>query len=403
MKRLSILAALVPMLFTSCLTHIVTVSPDVSYPETYGTYSTTVTVPRTHSVTTTRVTALNDDISLCLDLQAVAGAFAQSSSVREFERLLNNASYILTNLDLNRDGYVDYLRVLETVEGRAHVFLIQAVLAPDIYQDVATLVAEMTSPVNAYVQVIGAGYLYGPNYIIQPVFISTPAIYAHLLRNAYVPWRSPWYWGNFPTYYKRPKPVYISHYQAYVNTYMTNNRYCREVRYEDRCHYPDYDRVSRSYQRNDYGSRHPEEDFVIRNSSSARSDSGSGVTQRTASQGVSGRVENARDVRTRQQAATTTTVTTGTSRNASERQQTVREDRTTVSSRVNSSGSSATKISTTKSGETTTTKRETSSITKRETSTDRRDTSSSRTSSTATSGRSGSDRGSAGGTGAGRR
>lgn len=39
--------------------------------------------------------------------------------MEEFEYLLNDASYMLSNLDLNGDGYVDYLRVMETIKGRA--------------------------------------------------------------------------------------------------------------------------------------------------------------------------------------------------------------------------------------------------------------------------------------------
>lgn len=35
---------------------------------------------------------------------------------------------MISNLDLNQDGYVDYLRVVETVEGNTHVFVIEAVL-----------------------------------------------------------------------------------------------------------------------------------------------------------------------------------------------------------------------------------------------------------------------------------
>ena len=312
MRRTICFTALLPLLLCSCLTRIVTVSPNAG---NIGTYSTSVSVPKTHTVTTTtRVIAADDDISLCLDLQAVGAAFAQSATIQEFERLLNNASYMLSNLDLNRDGYIDYLRVLETVEGRAHVFVIQAVLAPNVYQDVATLVAEVTSVTSAYVQVIGAPYIYGPNFIVRPVFIAVPSIYAHLFRPAYQPWRSPWYWDHFPTYYKRPAPVFVSHYQAYVNTYMSNHNYCREVRYENSYHYADYDRVSRTIQRNDYEQRYPERSFTSRNGGSSASAS----TRAQITPSSSQRVQNARDVRERQDAETVTT-TTSTKRSSSTR------------------------------------------------------------------------------------
>ena len=293
MKRSLTLLAILPMILSACgLTRIVTVSPD------YGsrtTYSTVVTVPRTHTTTTTtRVYAADNDISLYLDLQAVGAAFAQSNTVQEFESLLNNASYMLSNLDLNGDGYVDYLRVLETLEGRTHVFLIQAVLGHNIYQDVATLVAELPSIQTACVQIIGSPYLYGPNYIIQPVYYTRPLIYTHLMRVGYTVWRSPWHWDYFPTYYRHPAPILLSHYHAYIDTFMTNHRYCHHFDYARTCHYPDYDRVSRPNQRNDYGSQHPERAFNVRNETLVA----------TPSAQSSGRALNALDIREQLDAST---------------------------------------------------------------------------------------------------
>lgn len=295
--KLSFLA-LLPILITACgPTRIVTVSSNAG---PVAAYSTTVTIPRTHTQTTTaRVVAASEDISLFLDLQAVGAAFAQSSTVEQFEDLLNDASYMLNNLDLNNDGYVDYLRVLETVEGHNHLFLVQAVLAKDVYQDVCTLVAEMATS-QVYVQVIGAPYIYGPNFIVEPVFYSTPLIYAHLRIAHYNPWRSPWHWDHFPPHYRHPAPVYLTHYQAYVATYMRNHRYCHEFRYAEKYHYVDYDRVTRAMQRNDYGRQHPERSF----------------TTRTANPANNTRMTNARDIYERQAASTVTSTSEPATRNS---------------------------------------------------------------------------------------
>lgn len=344
MRRLFFMAVLLPFLLCSCMTRIVTVSPDAVGTGIYNngaygnrTYSTTVTVPKKHTVTTTRVTAVNEDISLYLDLQAVAAAFAQSANIDEFERLLNNASYMLSNLDLNRDGYIDYLRVLETVEGRAHVFLIQAVLAANIFQDVATVVAEVAGTSSAYVQIIGSSYIYGPNFIVQPVYIVTPPIFAHLCRPAYQPWRSPWYWGHFPSYYKRPAPIFLNHYQAYVHTFMTNHVYCHEVTYLDKCHYPDYDRVSRPIQRNDYGQQHPEQSFTQRFADQeARTSINTGTGNAS-----SARVVNARDVIERQAASReVTTSSTRTRQTSTTTRQAVPATQTTSRSQQSAQPSS---------------------------------------------------------------
>lgn len=343
MKRHLVLLALLPLLFSSCVTRIVTVADHPVAHGTYipaplpatgivGSYTTTVTTPKTRTVTTAQVTAIGEDISLYLDLKAVAAAFAQSATVREFEMLLNDGQYMLNNLDLNGDGYVDYLRVIETLEGYNHVFLIQAVLAANVYQDVATLVAEVTSTTTAYVQVIGAPYIYGPKYIVQPVFVVTPHIYAHFLSHGYQPWKSPWYWDHFPSCYHRPAPIYLNHYQAYVRTYMSNHHYCHEVTYPDRYHYPDYDRVSRPNQRNDYGQQHPERTFTVRNANLPAA----GNT----------RAANAYDVSVRRAANTTTTTTsrqaTSSTRQASGTTSAPRQATTTATSATRQATSTST-------------------------------------------------------------
>jgi cystathionine beta-lyase family protein involved in aluminum resistance len=67
---------------------------------------------------------------------------------------LNDPELQISNLDLNNDNEVDYLRVIETVENRTHVIIIQSILDNDVYQDVATIDVEKTETIK-YVQVVG--------------------------------------------------------------------------------------------------------------------------------------------------------------------------------------------------------------------------------------------------------
>lgn len=292
--RVSILAA-VALLLTGCFpASIVTVSP---YNDYQRSYTTTVTVPRTRTVTTTtRVTPAIEDLSLYLDLQAVGSAFAQSRNIEEFESLLNNSSYIISNLDLNGDGYVDYLRVVEAVEGHNHVFIIQAVLAENVFQDIATIVVEAPASQQWHVQIIGAPFIYGPNYILDPFFVVRPPIFNHFYNFAYDYriWHSPWHWGHFPPYYKHPAPLLLGHYQAYVRTFMSNHRYCQRFDYPKERRYKELDRVAHDYMRNDYGQQHPERSFTKRTAEIPAAANGSRVT-------------NARDIQSRASAGTTTT------------------------------------------------------------------------------------------------
>jgi cystathionine beta-lyase family protein involved in aluminum resistance len=71
------------------------------------------------------VYAKNSDISDNLDLRAVASMFGESANLQDFERRLNDPKYQISNLDLNGDNEVDYLRVIESVEERTHVVIIR--------------------------------------------------------------------------------------------------------------------------------------------------------------------------------------------------------------------------------------------------------------------------------------
>ena len=122
---------------------------------------------------TITVTATSSDVSENLNLKTVASLFGQVKDLDEFEQLLNNPDSAYSNLDLNGDGDVDYLRVVETADGNKHLVVIQAVLAKDIYQDVASIYVEKDEAEQVVVQVVGDEYVYGVNYIIEPVYISS--------------------------------------------------------------------------------------------------------------------------------------------------------------------------------------------------------------------------------------
>lgn len=346
------------LLLCSCYpAQIVTVTPYNDYQKSYYT---TVTNPYSNMVTTTtRVFPAMEDLSLYLDLQAVGAAFAQSSSIQEFESLLNNSSYIISDLDLNCDGYVDYLRVVETVENFTHVLVIQAVLAPDIYQDIATVIVEAPSSQSWYVQIVGAPFIYGPNYILRPLFAARPPIFNHFYKPMYKPWRSPWHWGYFPSYYRHPAPLQLGHYQAYVDTYVNNHRYCSRYEFAKEPHFKDYLRVCAPDQRNDYGKQHPERSFTVR------------TAEIPDNQQRNRNASNAREISERSRAGATTTTTRAAapstpapSVSSQSRRNTApsttagtssRPASITVQSHVRSSGSTNTSIRTTSYSGTTTT------------------------------------------------
>ena len=247
MKRQYFILLLLMLSLTSCWTHIWTVVPTEKPVTSQVVYTTQVTTPAPKSVTTTSmtVTSFNTDLCFYLDLQAVAAAFAESRNAQEFELLLNSSRYMINNLDLNGDGYIDYLRVLETRKGHYHAFLIQACIAPALFQDVATLVAERRANM-LYVEVVGDPYLYGYNYVVRPTFYNRPPMWDVFGRHNYVTWHSPYHYGHWPHHYQPTKPIYLSHYQAYISTYMTNHHYCHVCDYPKQVFYPDYHYMTQS-------------------------------------------------------------------------------------------------------------------------------------------------------------
>ena len=214
---------------------------------------------------TITVTATSSDISENLDLKTLATLFGQAKDLEQFEQLLNNPDSAFSNLDLNGDGEVDYLRVIETADNNRHLVVIQAVLAKDIYQDVASIFVEKDEKNQITVQVVGDEYIYGENYIIEPVYIYRPVIYDWFWGPSWVCWHSPYYWGYYPHWWHPYHCIdpflywdhcYWHHYHHPICSYRTVHH-----------HHPHYRPMHDRVRRNDFAQRHPDRSFVTRNAS----------------------------------------------------------------------------------------------------------------------------------------
>jgi hypothetical protein len=215
----------------------------------------------------TTVRANNNDISDNLDLQAVASIFGDSRDLEDFERRLNDPSTQISNLDLNGDNRVDYLRVIEATEGNTHLIILQSVLAADTFQDVATIEVERDRSNNVRVQVVGDVYMYGPNYIYEPIYVSRPYIYDVFWVNSYRPYYSPWYWGYYPTYYSYWSPYPIYRYRNNVHLHINHHHHYNYVntRYSTRAVALHNTRRANGYER-----QHPDRSFTRRTNATNR-------------------------------------------------------------------------------------------------------------------------------------
>ena len=210
----------------------------------------------------TTVRANSSDISDNLDLRAIASIFGDASNLEDFENKINDPDAQISNLDLNNDNFVDYLRVIESVEGDAHLIIIQSVLEKDTYQDVATIEVEKDKNNKVQVQVVGNVYMYGENYIYEPVYVHTPIIYTSFWAHNYRPYYSNWYWNYYPTYYYAWNPFPIFRYRNHIGLHINfghsyhyvNHRSC------NRAYGMYYGRRSYAYE-----TRHPNRSFSHRN------------------------------------------------------------------------------------------------------------------------------------------
>jgi hypothetical protein len=176
-------------------------------------------------------------------LQGALAMFQKASSPEDLEKLLNAEDNHVNNLDLNGDGDIDYIRVIDNSDKEAHAFVLQAVVSETESQDIAVIEVEKTGDATAVLQIIGDEDIYGEQVIVEPgdggddgAFIidnnndnnssiargpnadynynnprvivnvwlwpSVRFVYAPIYR----PWISPWKWRHYPGWWRPWRP-----------------------------------------------------------------------------------------------------------------------------------------------------------------------------------------------------
>ncbi len=210
------------------------------------------------------------------DLYGALELFKQAKNPEAFEKAINSNDNEVNNLDLDADGKVDYVKVLDKTKDNAHAIILQVAVSKTETQDVAVIEIEKSGNENAHVQIVGDEELYGKNYIIEPKNTETPAkadragsgeeiatddvyntakdnnnsdnntnrnngnnnnnyysdnnqpvvvnVWAwpsvqYVYTPAYVGWVSPYYWGYYPGWWQPWQPVYYPIYYRRVYRY----------------------------------------------------------------------------------------------------------------------------------------------------------------------------------------
>jgi len=187
-------------------------------------------------------------------LEAALDLFKQSSSLEDFEKRLNEEDNPANNLDLNEDGQIDYIRVVDRMDGDVHAIVLQVPVSEAESQDVAVIELEKTGAESAVLQILGDEDVFGEQVIAEPVEAEGvespkgrggPAVHLapdaiivnvwlwpsvrYMYRPAYVVYVSPWRWGLYPTWWRpfRPRPWGLYHarirpYRAHYHVVTTH-------------------------------------------------------------------------------------------------------------------------------------------------------------------------------------
>ncbi|MEW6510788.1 MAG: hypothetical protein AB1428_07505 [Bacteroidota bacterium] len=173
-------------------------------------------------------------------LQGALEMFKRAASPEDFEKLINTEDNKVNNLDLNGDGEIDYVRVIDKTDKGAHAFVLQVPVSDKENQDIAVIELEKTGDSTAVVQIVGDEEIYGEQTIVEPgedeedadeaegedegkgpallSLVSSPP--ARIVVNVwgwpsvrfvyaprYVAWVSPWRWRVYPAWWRPWRPL----------------------------------------------------------------------------------------------------------------------------------------------------------------------------------------------------
>ncbi len=175
-------------------------------------------------------------------LEGALELFKKSASPEAFEKLLNSPDSKVNNLDLNSDGNIDYIRVIDRNEGNVHAFILQAALSDKESQDVAVIELEKLQDGKAVLQITGDADVYGIETIIEPteevrvnaganteravVNVWTWPSVQYVYSPYYSAWTSPWGWGYHPMWWSPWRPVAFYVYSPWWRPYRPYYSLC---------------------------------------------------------------------------------------------------------------------------------------------------------------------------------
>ena len=170
--------------------------------------------------------AADSDAAQHLDLYAVAELFKDSETIEKFEQTLNGSETGINNLDLNNDGHIDFIRVSEQSADATHFIVLQAALAEDDWQDVATIAAENEGgKINLHFH--GSETIYGADYYVVPANsnFSLWNIVRRLYSPSYRAYVSPYRYNSYPRWWTARRPIAANIYRTRAGKFVSRKNF----------------------------------------------------------------------------------------------------------------------------------------------------------------------------------
>lgn len=182
-----------------------------------------------------------DSTGLPGDNFSLSGAlemFKKAETPEAFEKMINTQDNNVNNLDLNGDGNIDYIKVIDKNEGDAHAFILQASVSETENQDIAVIEMEKEGDGKANLQIIGDEDIYGESLILEPVSqkaeqpaqqstninvnVWTWPMVRYVYGPSYTVWVSPYGWRVRPVWWRPWRPVRYHVFYPYHAPYRAN-------------------------------------------------------------------------------------------------------------------------------------------------------------------------------------
>jgi hypothetical protein len=207
-----------------------------------------------------------------LDLQALGELVKKSPSPAKLEEALNKPGSI-NNLDLDKDGKVDYIKVNEEAgkDGKKDLKFVDE-SADGTKTEVADVSIDKGSDNQGNMNVAGNQTIYGNNNSYHSSFPIGEVLLMAYLFAPHPMYYSPFGFGAYPGYYRPYAPVPMASYRTTVNTYTSH---------------PTGTLAKPAPSRSLSGSTHSQKSFGVRSSSKPVGSGGFGSHSSSSSSGSS--------------------------------------------------------------------------------------------------------------------